>query len=248
MLFKTIVILAFISYFLCAIFMVKGYTTWFRGFILAGIGFNILAMVSRGYVAGRWYFYPVADEIYTLPAAIAFVTFSILHRPVKNNSGLILTPLVIAALIAVVIPYESVILTIKGMTIASPFFFLTEAASAAFFLTSGMLALSSRISGTNNEKRIERLILWGFIIFTVCQVLGAVWAFLGWSYPFSWSTRHLLSAAIWCFYAALVHARLIWLTRSAQLLFTIGGIIPVVYMVYHHQIISGLKFIVGVFT
>jgi len=248
MLFKTLLILAFMAYLLCAIFMVKGYLTCYRGFIAAGIGCNILALVSRGYVADRWYFYPMTEEVYLLPAAIALVAFGILRRSVTKDGGLILMPLVITAFVAAVIPYESVILSIKSMTIASPLFFLTEAVSAALFLTAGMLALASRISGTDNEKRIDRLILWGFIIFTVCQVLGAVWAFLGWSYPFSWSTRHLLSAAIWCLYAGLVHAHLIRLSRNAQLLFTIGGIIPVIYMVYHHEIIGGLKFIVGVFT
>ena len=246
--FKTILILAFIAYLVCAIFMVKGYSKWFRGFIAAGIGCNILALVSRGYVADQWYVYPMADEIYALPAVIALVAYRILRRPGKDNNCLILIPLVISAFVAVVIPYQSVALAMKIMTIASPLFFLTETVSAAFFLTAGMLALASHVSGTDNEKMIGRLILWGFIIFTVCQILGAIWSFLGWSYPFSWSTRHLLSAAIWCLYAALVHTHLMRLSRNAQLLFTVIGIIPVVYMVYQHQITNGLTVLLGVFT
>ena len=248
MIFKTIVILAFIEYLCGAIASVKGYTNWSRSFIAAGFGCNMLALISRGYVAGQWYFYPIAEEVYALPAAIALVAFTLLHRPGKNGRGLILIPLVMTSLAAVVTPYEDVILTIKGMTITSPLFFLTESASTALFLIAGMLALDTRLNGSDNDYLTGRLIMWGFIMFTVCQILGAVWAFLGWSYPFSWSTRHLLSTSIWCLYAALLHIHLIGLCRNTRALLAIGGIIPIVYMIYHHELTNGFDFIIGVLT
>jgi len=42
---------------------------------------------------------------------------------------------------------------------------------------------------------------------SAAQVVGAYWAYLGWATPLHWSARHLQSASLWCFYAALLHLR-----------------------------------------
>jgi len=248
MLFKTILILASIAYMGGAILIVKGSTNWSRVFIVAGLGCNILALVSRGYVAGRWYVYLMTEEVYALPAAIALVVLGLLHRHGRYGRGIIFIPLVLAALVAVATPYEPVIPTVKGMTITSPLFFLTESVSAALFLMAGVLALDTRIHGVDNDYLMGRLIMWGFIMFTLCQIAGAVWAFLGWSYPFSWSTRHLLSTSIWCLYAALLHIHLVRLGSNVKTLLVAGGMLPLVYMIYHHELTNGFNFIIGVLT
>jgi hypothetical protein len=248
MLFKSLMLIAAVAYTLSAVSYWKGYGNWLRVFLLSAVILNISALVTKGYIDGRWYVYSMADEICLVPAAIAIVSCIILKRCHEKRKVLVFCPLVITALIAAVLPYQPVIPSLKSMVIVSPLFFLTEAASAALFLTAGMLALETRLCGADTEKQTGRLIMWGFLMFTVCQILGAVWAFLGWSYPFSWSTRHLLSTSVWCLYAALLHAHLIRLGGSAKAFLTVGGIIPIVYMVYHHQITNGLTFILGVLT
>jgi hypothetical protein len=86
----------------------------------------------------------------------------------------------------------------------APFFFISEAMAHACFVLGGCLAFIGMV------KRIEipifnKIIVWGFVLYSLAQVLGAVWAYLGWGAPFNWSERHLQSTALWCFYAAYLH-------------------------------------------
>ena len=220
------------------------------GVILLATGLlsNGIALVGRGYIDKTWYPALMVPELLVLPAAMALTVGFLFKRQKIVEGKVALIPFAACCCLTMFLPVEAALPWIKHQTVPAALFFLTEALSCALLVIAGACACASLLSKANRALSYHRLILWGFLAFTLCQISGAAWAYLGWSYPFSWSTRHLLSAAIWCLYAALVHAHLIWLTRSAQLLFTIGGIIPVVYMVYHHEIIGGLKVLLGVFT
>jgi len=86
-------------------------------------------------------------------------------------------------------------------------FFLFENVAYAFFGLSGGYAAFMNKNKLSMLALARRLVALGFIFFSVAQVLGAMWSFLGWGHPFMWSSRHLGSAAVWLMYAAVIHIR-----------------------------------------
>ncbi|HQL83891.1 MAG TPA: cytochrome c biogenesis protein CcsA, partial [Spirochaetota bacterium] len=51
--------------------------------------------------------------------------------------------------------------------------------------------------------------VWGFVLYSVAQVTGAIWCYLGWGNTFQWGPRHMSSASLWLVYAAFLHLRFI---------------------------------------
>jgi ABC-type transport system involved in cytochrome c biogenesis permease subunit len=77
----------------------------------------------------------------------------------------------------------------------------------------------------------DSFIIWGFIFYSIAQVTGAIWCYSGWATLFNWSSRHLQSAAIWCFYAAYMHLRFlpVWdMKKKAG--FSIAGFTLVLFL------------------
>jgi cytochrome c-type biogenesis protein CcsB len=85
------------------------------------------------------------------------------------------------------------------------------------------------------RKLNEEAIFLGFLLFTLCMIFGAVWAFVAWGYWFSWNIKSVWSFIVWLFYAGMCHAKFIrrwqgtgyaWLSIAgfAVVLFTYLGI------------------------
>lgn len=213
------------------------------GFILAGWVVNIIALVGRGHVAGTWYPSLMVVELYIIPAVMAAIVLFLFRCGRTAEGRLALVPLVVCCGITILLPVEAPLPWVKQQAVSATLFFLTEALSFALLVVAGVLAFASLVSGPSSGVSYDRMILWGFLIFTLCQISGAVWAYRGWSYPFSWSPRHLTSASLWCLYAALVHARFIEMRPRLKAMLAAFGIIPFLYMIYHHQLIELLKMI-----
>jgi len=205
-------------------------------FVLAGLILNLIFLVSRGQIGNNWYLFPMVDELYLIPAIMAAFMYPAIGKRERNEVVTIMGTLLIATFIAVIADIEPPSPTIKGKSLVASLFFLSEAISVTLFLTAGAVAAAMLPAKLPVKESWNGLLLWGFVMFTLCQILGALWAFLGWSYPFSWSNRHLLSASIWCFYGAAIHLRYIGMNLKSKALLTILGIVPVVFMVYHHQV------------
>jgi ABC-type transport system involved in cytochrome c biogenesis permease subunit len=45
------------------------------------------------------------------------------------------------------------------------------------------------------------------VLFTIAQVTGAIWCWLGWASTFQWVYVHFQAAAVWCFFANYLHLR-----------------------------------------
>ncbi|MBW2557512.1 MAG: hypothetical protein JRD69_01510 [Deltaproteobacteria bacterium] len=206
--------------------------------IMAGFVVNLVALISLGYIGGDWYLFPMLDELRLIPAVMALLAYPVIRGKGRNEAMTVMGVLLLVTFIAVIVQTDPPMPSIKTKVMVASFFFLSEGVSAAFFLMSGALAFAALLVNSSVNESWNRLVLWGFVIFTLCQILGAIWAFIGWSYPFSWSTRHLSSASIWCFYGAAIHLRYVGMNTKSKALITIVGIIPVVFMVYHHQIIE----------
>ncbi len=89
-------------------------------------------------------------------------------------------------------------------TWSSPMFFCLEVLAVAMFLASGWFAWK-QLRRPDDDSLFNQLAIWGFILYSLAQVVGAVWSYLGWASLFHWGERHLQSAAIWCLYCGYLH-------------------------------------------
>jgi hypothetical protein len=120
----------------------------------------------------------------------------------------------------------------QGQTVFSSLFFFFEVLAHACFIMGAWYALSY-LRGNDDTRFFHSFIIWGFIFYSIAQVTGAIWCYLGWGSLFNWSQRHLQSAAIWCFYAAYVHLRFLpaWdLKRKAA--YSLAGFALVLFFIY----------------
>jgi cytochrome c-type biogenesis protein CcsB len=85
------------------------------------------------------------------------------------------------------------------------------------------------------RKVNEEAVFLGFCLFTLCMVMGSIWAQIAWGYYFSWNIKSVWSSIVWLFYAGMCHAKFVrrwqgsgyaWLTIAgfAVVLFTYLGI------------------------
>lgn len=82
----------------------------------------------------------------------------------------------------------------------------------------------------SQDRLMDRVLFWGFVAFSTCQAVGAYWAWAGWSAPFHWNDRHLLSAAVWCFYAAALHFRFTSWPRQLRHRLLAASMIPLLFL------------------
>ncbi len=59
------------------------------------------------------------------------------------------------------------------------------------------------------RKLNEEAIFLGFILFTLCMLIGGIWAYEAWGYWFSWNIKGVWSFLVWLFYAGMCHAKFI---------------------------------------
>lgn len=54
------------------------------------------------------------------------------------------------------------------------------------------------------RKLNEEAIFLGFCLFTLCMVMGSIWAQVAWGYYFSWNIKSVWSSIVWLFYGGCV--------------------------------------------
>lgn len=59
------------------------------------------------------------------------------------------------------------------------------------------------------RKLNEEAIFLGFLLFNLCMLFGAIWAYVAWGYYFSWNIKSLFSFVVWLFYAGMCHAKFV---------------------------------------
>lgn len=85
------------------------------------------------------------------------------------------------------------------------------------------------------RKLNEEAIFLGFCLFTLCMIMGSIWAQVAWGYYFSWNIKSVWSSIVWLFYGGMCHAKFVrrwqgtgyaWLTIAGfgVVLFTYLGI------------------------
>jgi ABC-type transport system involved in cytochrome c biogenesis permease subunit len=125
--------------------------------------------------------------------------------------------------------------TPKKTTVWALLFFMSESTAHALFYTGALYAFFSIVE-KNTINGFYSWIVWGFVAYTVAQVTGAIWCFIGWGNTFSWGSRHLSSAAIWTFYAACLHLKFIPGWRRSTALVSIAGAALVFFISFSNYI------------
>lgn len=173
---------------------------------LLGIGF-VLQTASLIANCWRWGFFSL-DGVFNgtiflpwcLAALALFVRYRGKEREASSLSWLVTIGMLFALLLPVQIPPPGPFTA----TWSSPMFFFFEVLAIAFFLAGGWFAWQYLRRG-GETKLFDHMAIWGFILYSLAQVVGAVWSYLGWASPFHWGERHLQSAAIWCLYCGYLH-------------------------------------------
>jgi hypothetical protein len=215
-------------------------------FFVFGFISHTVSQITRGCYLDFFFANPMFNEISFLPWCLAFLGLLLLRF--KEDIKLfphILIPVFLFALITLLYPKGVLPPFAKNQTFFSPLFFACEVLAHACFIMGAWLAFFYI------RKKIETpifhdMVIWGFVLYSLSQIFGAIWAYLGWGSPFHWADKHLGSAAIWCYYAAYIHLSFVaqWdLRRRAGI--ALLGVFLVLAFSFNYQLAELIQMIGG---
>ncbi len=175
--------------------------------LCAGFLLYTLYLLGRGWMAGVFLPNPMTEGPFMLPWCLAVI--SIIAAFKKNDRwGLIFIPLLLAAAFAAWYAKGIIPPTPNKLTLWAAAFFTFELFAHACFYCGAVYA-AALLAGKEGTEAFHDYMIWGFVLYSVAQVTGAVWCFLGWGNTFQWGSRHMGSTAMWLIFAAYIHLRYI---------------------------------------
>jgi hypothetical protein len=177
------------------------------GVLMSGILVHSFFLASRGFFFDEFIAQPIYEGPYLLPWCLALVA---VYQGMCNREEQVFL-IWLAALSALLSMFYAAGMTPPAPPKLSGFaigFFLTENMGHSLFYSGAVLA-GLGLARRSSEATFHSLIVWGFLFYSISQVVGAWWCFLGWGNTFRWSSRHMSSAGIWLVYAAYMHLRFI---------------------------------------
>jgi len=199
---------------------------------LLGTGF-LLHTVSQVLSCWRWGIFSldgVFNSSFFLPWCLALLALLCLAGKKLRESASLTVPIALFGLLALALPVRISPPSPFTATITSPLFFIFEVLAIACFLASGWFAWRY-LRGRSAAGLFNQLVVWGFIAYSLAQVAGAAWSYLGWASPFHWGERHLQSAGIWCLYCGYLHTHFdrAFDTRKKARWAVIGALVVLVF-------------------
>ncbi len=220
------------SAFLFSWFAFKKTTTFF---IVTGVLLHALYLIGRAWLGGIFIPNAMVEGPFFLPFCLAMIACGIRIR--KSKAGI--TGIIGLALIFSVFAlwYAKGIIppTPRKISIWAILFFMSEIMAQALFYSGAVYA--AILLATKQEADFQSFLIWGFVFYTIAQVTGAIWSFLGWGNTFNWSSRHLGSSAVWTLYAAFLHVRFIsgWNDRK-QAVFAVVSALFVLFISFSNYL------------
>ena len=207
--------------------------------LASGLVIHTIFLMARGWAAGIFIPGAIFHGVFLMPWAMAVCVFLIeISRSDEMSSrpGFIVMFFFMAA--SMFYPSEIAMPMPNKITAWSYSFFFTEVCAEACFIVGGGYALNA-LRRRSVSRLVDKLLSWGFVLYTVAQIVGAIWAFLGWGTTFRWGTKHLLSAVIWIYYANYLHLRYMP-DRSGKdrLWYAVIGLILVTYCIFSYYFSS----------
>jgi len=189
---------------------------------------------------GVWFINPVFDASYFLPWSMAAICLVMLFfsKDEKNKAIIhsMIIPVSLFSALGLFFPRGIMPPGPQHQTILVSVYFSIDIIAQACFILGAWFAFF-HLKGKDQDKLFNSLIAAGFIFYSISQVVGAYWAYLGWSLPMHWSTKHIQSASVWCYYAAVLHLRYFpsWNSRHESW-FALGGAMLLLVFNYSTQL------------
>lgn len=182
----------------------------YRGAVLtftAGFFLYTVFLVSRAWLPSFFLINGMLEGVYFTPWVMGLIVLSFaLFSKERDDAVTAVIPLLCFSIFAAIYPKGIIPPTPNKITIWADIFFVSESFGHACFYIGGWFAALAIVTKRNGVD-YHSILLWGFVLFSISQVSGAMWAFMGWGSPFRWGARHFQSAVIWCYYAAYLHIR-----------------------------------------
>ncbi|MBP7737574.1 MAG: hypothetical protein KA369_16455 [Spirochaetes bacterium] len=175
--------------------------------LCAGFLLYTLYLFGRGWIAGTFLPNPLVEGPFLLPWYLAVILI-IMGLKKSERWGLVLIPLLLSVCFAAWYAKGIIPPTPNKLTLWAIAFFTVEIFGHACFYCAALFA-AALLAGKENTDTFHDLAVWGFLLYSIAQVIGAVWCFLGWGNTFQWGPRHMSSTAIWLIYASYIHLRYI---------------------------------------
>ena len=218
---------AFISYLLSTIvYLVHACTLGGRIRRLAFILFIVAFSIQTACLALRWYaagYLPVTNLFstqffFSWALALTYLYFELRYR--IHATGLFVVFLTLL-LLGSALPRDPAIPPLIPALDTPLFTFhiifsFTGYAFFAMAFSLGVLYLVQKRMKTGLfpdldllRKLNEEAIFLGFSLFTLCMIMGSIWAQIAWGHYFSWNIKSVWSSIVWLFYAGMCHAKFI---------------------------------------
>jgi len=180
---------------------------WAVGLLLTGFTAHSCSQLMRCWRFGFFTLEGAFQIDYFLPWSLAAMILLHLSSQEAGRRPQVLTalwPLAVSSLIAFLFPPSGHAPTPFTPTWTAYLFFIFEALAHACFILSGWRALEF-LTRSQPEASFNGYAVWGFVFYSLAQLTGCAWAYLGWGGLFHWGTRHIHSAALWCCYCSYLH-------------------------------------------
>jgi len=206
----------------------------------SGFFLHTFFQLSRGLFMGVWLPNPIFDGSYFLPWSIAAISLGMRwffkDKEKKTVINSLIIPICLFSLLALIFTRGIMAPGPKHYTFYVPLYYGIDIIAQACFILGAWFAVF-HLKGKDQDRLFNSFMIAGFILYSISQVIGAYWAYLGWALPMHWSIKHLQSASIWCYYAAVLHLRYFpsWNTKH-EAWFALGGAMLLLIFIYGTQI------------
>ncbi len=179
-----------------------------RPVLAAGVALHLGATLARGLAIE---FFPLTNKMESFSAAalaMAIVT-TVAFRPVRAYLVPLLAVLAAAMAAALAFPgdlrWPPPLMRTIWYPLHVPLSFLAYATWAA----AGAAAVAWWVRREGEWLAlVDRLALWGLVLWSLAMVTGGVWGVVAWGAYFVWDAKVIWSVILWFHYAAFVHVKL----------------------------------------
>jgi cytochrome c biogenesis factor len=179
-----------------------------RAPLVAGIALHLAATIGRGLAIE---FFPLTSKMESFSAAAlaTAIVAGVAFRPARAYLLPLLGVLAAATAAALAsrgdLRWPPPLMRTIWYPLLVPLSFLAYACWAA--AAAAALAWAARREG-EWLALVDRLALWGFVLWSLAMVTGGVWGVLAWGAWFLWDPKVIWSVILWFHSAALVHVKL----------------------------------------
>lgn len=174
--------------------------------ITGGWSIHTLSQLSRCWRYDYFSLEGVFNATFFLPWCLASLIILLWYQQKKHRQVVLSALIPLSALIVPVVLWPPACHHPNPFTPSwtAHLFFVFEGLATGCFILSGWLAILF-LRRQVDTPLFNRYAIWGFVFYSITQLTGLAWTYLGWGGLFHWGTRHMHSAALWCCYCSYLH-------------------------------------------